>query len=142
MECARTCNRMCSRSEHVIPSSSASHNVEPPSYTEFVQISKEVSVIENEMLEFKDCLSEWKNMPSLLHVEESASAAGICPVDGVVASSHTSIQSVVATSDLPSQTFAYSTPTRCRRSTSRSRAPASMCRRCQDVMSSPKWTTS
>ena len=30
------------------------------------------------MLEFKDCLSEWKNMPSLLHVEESASAAGIC----------------------------------------------------------------
>ncbi|KAI0726836.1 hypothetical protein C8Q72DRAFT_843279 [Fomitopsis betulina] len=44
-------------------------------YTEFVQISKEVSVIENEMLEFKDCLSEWKNMPSLLHVEESASAA-------------------------------------------------------------------
>ncbi|EPS97806.1 hypothetical protein FOMPIDRAFT_1037724 [Fomitopsis schrenkii] len=44
-------------------------------YTEFVQISKEVSVIENEMLEFKECLSEWKNMPSLLHVEESASAA-------------------------------------------------------------------
>lgn len=84
MECARTCNRMCSRSEHVIPSSSASHNVEPPSYTEFVQISKEVSVIENEMLEFKDCLSEWKNMPSLLHVEESASAAGICAVHGVV----------------------------------------------------------
>ena len=53
-------------------------NIDVPSYTEFVQISKEVSVIENEMLEFKDCLSEWKNMPSLLHVEESASAAGIC----------------------------------------------------------------
>ncbi|KAH9926480.1 uncharacterized protein B0H18DRAFT_1118969 [Fomitopsis serialis] len=44
-------------------------------YTQFVQISKEVGVIENEMLEFKDCLSEWKSMPSLLHVEESASAA-------------------------------------------------------------------
>lgn len=44
-------------------------------YAEFVQISKEVSVIENEMLEFKDCLAEWKNMPSLLHIEESSSAA-------------------------------------------------------------------
>ncbi|CCM03823.1 uncharacterized protein FIBRA_05972 [Fibroporia radiculosa] len=44
-------------------------------YAEFVQISKEVGVIENEMLEFKECLAEWKGMPSLLHVEESASAA-------------------------------------------------------------------
>ncbi|PCH34358.1 hypothetical protein WOLCODRAFT_135668 [Wolfiporia cocos MD-104 SS10] len=43
-------------------------------YAEFVQISKEVGVIENEMLEFKECLAEWKNMPSLLHIEESASA--------------------------------------------------------------------
>ncbi|KZT02064.1 uncharacterized protein LAESUDRAFT_815521 [Laetiporus sulphureus 93-53] len=43
-------------------------------YAEFVQISKEVSVIENEMLEFKECLAEWKGMPSLLHIEESASA--------------------------------------------------------------------
>lgn len=50
------------------------------SYAEFVQISKEVSVIENEMLEFKDCLAEWKNMPSLLHIEESSSAAGIVPL--------------------------------------------------------------
>ncbi|EMD31124.1 hypothetical protein CERSUDRAFT_109603 [Gelatoporia subvermispora B] len=44
-------------------------------YAEFVLVSKEVSTLENEMLEFKECLSEWKNMPSLLHIDESASVA-------------------------------------------------------------------
>ncbi|GBE77202.1 Exocyst complex component EXO84 [Sparassis crispa] len=44
-------------------------------YEEFVQVSKEVSVLENEMLEFKECLADWKSMPSLLHIEESASVA-------------------------------------------------------------------
>ncbi|KAI5991344.1 hypothetical protein EDC04DRAFT_2812211 [Pisolithus marmoratus] len=44
-------------------------------YAEFVLISKEISVLENEMLELKDSLQEWKSMPSLLHIEESASVA-------------------------------------------------------------------
>ncbi|KAI0937467.1 hypothetical protein AcV5_005372 [Taiwanofungus camphoratus] len=44
-------------------------------YAEFVQASKEVSVLENEILEFKELLAEWKSMPSLLHIEESASVA-------------------------------------------------------------------
>ncbi|KIO06982.1 hypothetical protein M404DRAFT_998422 [Pisolithus tinctorius Marx 270] len=44
-------------------------------YAEFVLISKEISVLENEMLELKESLQEWKSMPSLLHIEESASVA-------------------------------------------------------------------
>ncbi|KAG1742727.1 uncharacterized protein EDB91DRAFT_1127738 [Suillus paluster] len=44
-------------------------------YAEFVLISKEISVLENEVLELKESLSEWKSMPSLLHIDESASAA-------------------------------------------------------------------
>ncbi|KAI0080989.1 hypothetical protein K474DRAFT_1704276 [Panus rudis PR-1116 ss-1] len=44
-------------------------------YAEFVQISKEVSNIENEMLEFKDSLTEWRGMPSMLHIDDSASVA-------------------------------------------------------------------
>ncbi|KAF9245627.1 hypothetical protein BU15DRAFT_85358 [Melanogaster broomeanus] len=44
-------------------------------YAEFVFISKEISVLENEMLELKESLQEWKSMPSLLHVDESASVA-------------------------------------------------------------------
>ncbi|OCH90543.1 hypothetical protein OBBRIDRAFT_776799 [Obba rivulosa] len=44
-------------------------------YAEFVLVSKEVSTLENEMLEFKESLSEWKSMPSLLHIDESASVA-------------------------------------------------------------------
>lgn len=32
--------------------------------------------MENEMLEFKDFLAEWKGMPSLLHIDDSASVAG------------------------------------------------------------------
>lgn len=44
-------------------------------YAEFVLISKEISVLENELLDLKESLQEWKSMPSLLHIEESASAA-------------------------------------------------------------------
>ncbi|CAL1693849.1 unnamed protein product [Somion occarium] len=44
-------------------------------YAEFVLVSKEVSNLENEMLEFKDSLAEWKGMPSLLHIDDSASVA-------------------------------------------------------------------
>lgn len=54
-------------------------------------VAKEVSVIENEMLEFKDSLAEWKGMPSLLHIDDSASIAGMFlsiylspPTDGLI----------------------------------------------------------
>ena len=48
----------------------------PPSYAEFVMISKEIGSLENEMLELKESLAEWKSMPSLLHIDDTASAAG------------------------------------------------------------------
>jgi hypothetical protein len=38
-------------------------------------MSKEISVLENELLELKEGLSEWKSVPSLLHIDESASAS-------------------------------------------------------------------
>ncbi|KAF9653216.1 hypothetical protein BDM02DRAFT_3087985 [Thelephora ganbajun] len=44
-------------------------------YADFMLVSKEINVLENEMLEFKDSLAEWKSMPSLLHIEESTSVA-------------------------------------------------------------------
>ncbi len=46
------------------------------SYAEFMMISKEVSTLENDMLDLKQSLSEWKSMPSLLHIDDSASLAG------------------------------------------------------------------
>lgn len=45
------------------------------SYEEFVLISKEISTLENDMLELKEGLAEWKNMPALLSIEDSTSAA-------------------------------------------------------------------
>ena len=39
-------------------------------------ISKEISTLENDLLEPKESLSEWNSMPSLLHVDDSASIAG------------------------------------------------------------------
>ena len=42
----------------------------PNSYAEFVLISKEISVLENEMLELKDILSEYKSMPSTLQIPD------------------------------------------------------------------------
>lgn len=51
----------------------------PFSYAEFMMISKEISTLENDMLELKESLSEWKSMPSLLHIDDSASALGEHP---------------------------------------------------------------
>jgi hypothetical protein len=51
----------------------------PHSYAQFVHISKEIGILENEMLGLKDSLAEWKSMPSVLHIEESASVAGPLP---------------------------------------------------------------
>ncbi|KAI0027216.1 hypothetical protein K488DRAFT_62297 [Vararia minispora EC-137] len=44
-------------------------------YAQFVEISKEISTLENEMLELKESLAEWKSMPGVLHIDESSSAA-------------------------------------------------------------------
>ncbi|KAG9100956.1 exocyst complex component exo84 [Ceratobasidium sp. UAMH 11750] len=43
-------------------------------YADFVIISKEISTLENDMLELKASLQGWKNMPSLLTLDQSASA--------------------------------------------------------------------
>jgi hypothetical protein len=37
------------------------------SYGDFVAVSKEISTLENEMLELKDLVSEWKTVPELLN---------------------------------------------------------------------------
>ncbi|KAF8167544.1 hypothetical protein B0H34DRAFT_669962 [Crassisporium funariophilum] len=42
-------------------------------YAEFVLISKEISVLENEMLELKDLLSDYKSMPSTLQIPDPTS---------------------------------------------------------------------
>ncbi|PPQ79863.1 LOW QUALITY PROTEIN: hypothetical protein CVT25_002919 [Psilocybe cyanescens] len=44
-------------------------------YAEFVLISKEISVLENEMLELKDLLSDYKSMPSTLHIPDPTSTS-------------------------------------------------------------------
>ena len=46
------------------------------SYAEFMNISKEVSTLENDLLELKENLAEWRSMPSVLHIEESTNLAG------------------------------------------------------------------
>ncbi|EJC98814.1 uncharacterized protein FOMMEDRAFT_23599 [Fomitiporia mediterranea MF3/22] len=43
-------------------------------YVEFMTISKEISTLENDMLELKASLSEWKSMPGLLHIDDSLAA--------------------------------------------------------------------
>ncbi|KAL5640240.1 hypothetical protein ACGC1H_007495 [Rhizoctonia solani] len=40
-------------------------------YSDFVVISKEISTLENDMLELKASLQEWKNMPTLLALDPS-----------------------------------------------------------------------
>ncbi|GLB43605.1 putative nuclear mrna splicing [Lyophyllum shimeji] len=42
-------------------------------YAEFVLISKEITSLETEMLELKDLLSEYKSMPSVLHIPDPTS---------------------------------------------------------------------
>ncbi|KAF9072723.1 hypothetical protein BDP27DRAFT_1319865 [Rhodocollybia butyracea] len=44
-------------------------------YAEFVLISKEISTLENEMLELKESLSEYKSMPSMLHIPDPTSSS-------------------------------------------------------------------
>ncbi|KAF9566937.1 hypothetical protein CPC08DRAFT_719598 [Agrocybe pediades] len=44
-------------------------------YAEFVLISKEISVLEHEMLELKDLLSDYKSMPSTLHIPDPTSTS-------------------------------------------------------------------
>ncbi|KAJ7040264.1 hypothetical protein C8F04DRAFT_1208688 [Mycena alexandri] len=44
-------------------------------YAEFVMISKEITTLENEMMELKESLSEYKSMPSLLHIPDPASTS-------------------------------------------------------------------
>ncbi|KAE9409296.1 hypothetical protein BT96DRAFT_848677 [Gymnopus androsaceus JB14] len=44
-------------------------------YAEFVMISKEISTLENEMLELKESISEYKSMPSMLHIPDPTSAS-------------------------------------------------------------------
>ncbi|KAJ8488589.1 hypothetical protein ONZ45_g9271 [Pleurotus djamor] len=44
-------------------------------YAEFVTISKEISSLENELLELKESLSEYKSMPALLHVPDPSSSS-------------------------------------------------------------------
>ncbi|CAE6535980.1 unnamed protein product [Rhizoctonia solani] len=41
-------------------------------YSDFVVISKEISTLENDMLELKASLQEWKNMPTLLALDPSS----------------------------------------------------------------------
>ena len=51
-------------------------NLLPHSYEEFILISKEISTLENDMLELKQSLSEWKSMPALLRMEDGSQAQG------------------------------------------------------------------
>jgi hypothetical protein len=62
-------------SKSVLPPFTAVHvsHTTIHSYEEFVAISKEISTLENEMLELKESLNEWKSMPSLLHIDHNAS---------------------------------------------------------------------
>ncbi|KAJ3510518.1 hypothetical protein NLJ89_g4622 [Agrocybe chaxingu] len=46
-------------------------------YAEFVLISKEISVLENEMLELKDLLSDYKSMPSTLYIPDPTSTSSL-----------------------------------------------------------------
>ncbi|WFD35658.1 exocyst complex component exo84 [Malassezia cuniculi] len=40
-------------------------------YSEFITISKEIAVLENDMLEFKELLSEWQTLPALLQPDDA-----------------------------------------------------------------------
>lgn len=39
-------------------------------YSEFITISKEIATLENDMLELKELLGEWKTLPQALELEE------------------------------------------------------------------------
>ena len=44
-------------------------------YSEFITISREIATFENDMLEFKELLSEWKQLPQQLQIEDPLSEA-------------------------------------------------------------------
>jgi hypothetical protein len=43
------------------------------SYAEFFSLAKEITTLENDLLELKASLAEWKSMPSLLNIDDSSS---------------------------------------------------------------------
>ncbi|KAJ9474696.1 Exocyst complex component EXO84 [Pseudozyma hubeiensis] len=45
-------------------------------YSEFITISKEIATLENDMLELKELLSEWKQLPQALELDDSSTASG------------------------------------------------------------------
>lgn len=49
----------------------ASTSLIPSSYAEFVVISKEISTLESDMLELKELLSQWKDLPQLMGMEDT-----------------------------------------------------------------------
>ncbi|TKY89063.1 hypothetical protein EX895_001594 [Sporisorium graminicola] len=44
-------------------------------YSEFITISKEIATLENDMLELKELLSEWKQLPQALELDDSSTTA-------------------------------------------------------------------
>ncbi|SNX86315.1 related to EXO84 - exocyst protein essential for secretion [Melanopsichium pennsylvanicum] len=46
-------------------------------YSEFITISKEIATLENDMLELKELLSEWKQLPQALELDDSSSASSL-----------------------------------------------------------------
>ena len=44
-------------------------------YSEFITISKEIATLENDMLELKELLSEWKQLPQALELDDTATAS-------------------------------------------------------------------
>ncbi|CDR98683.1 hypothetical protein, partial [Sporisorium scitamineum] len=44
-------------------------------YSEFITISKEIATLENDMLELKELLSEWKQLPQALELDDSTTAS-------------------------------------------------------------------
>jgi hypothetical protein len=46
------------------------------SYQDFITISKEIATLENDMLELKELLGEWKTLPQALELEEGGASIG------------------------------------------------------------------
>ena len=112
------------------------------SYVEFVIISKEISTLENEMLELKESLAEWKSMPSVLHIDEAASAAGmsVCNLKRYDMLTWY-LQTGDATFAHLLRTCAYYMRIRCRLCTLKSRALPSSSQQHLVDMSWPRWIT-
>jgi hypothetical protein len=118
--------------------------IRPFSYAEFVTISKEISTLENEMLELKESLAEWRNMPSLLHIDDSASVAGmnVYLLSFELFAYSSSLQNASATHAPLLLICASSTLTRCRPCTPKSKVLPSLLPLLQADTLSPRWTVS